>query len=99
MPSLHASFALFTPAFFLPWVKQRWVKALMLVFPVIMLTSLVYLAEHWVIDGFVGWALTGGSFWFWHRWEDRTRARRANLARAALPPTAEIPEAAELAPA
>ena len=25
-----------------------------------MLTSLVYFGEHWVIDGFVGWAIVGG---------------------------------------
>jgi membrane-associated phospholipid phosphatase len=85
MPSLHASFALFTPAFFLPWIKPKWLKALVLLFPVVMLTSLVYLAEHWVIDGLVGWVLTGGAFWFWHWWEDRTRAHRAAWARAALP--------------
>jgi membrane-associated phospholipid phosphatase len=84
MPSLHASFALLTPAFFLPWIKPKWLKALLLVFPVLMLASLVYLAEHWVIDGLVGWALTGAAFWGWHRWEDHTRARRATWAREAL---------------
>jgi hypothetical protein len=102
MPSLHASFALFTPAFFLPWIKPKWVKALVLLFPVIMLTSLVYLAEHWVIDGLIGWALTGASFWCWHWWEDRTRVVRAERARAALPalpPAPELSGAAEVAPA
>ena len=34
MPSLHASFALIVPAFFLPWIKPKWLKALVLVFPV-----------------------------------------------------------------
>ena len=86
MPSLHASFALIVPAFFLPWIKPKWLKALVLVFPVIMLTSLVYLGEHWVIDGLVGWAhhrrLT---FLFWNRMEHRTRRVRAERARAFLP--------------
>ena len=40
---------------------RKWLKAAVLVFPVIMLTSLVYLGEHWVIDGLVGWAIVGGS--------------------------------------
>ena len=66
MPSLHASFALIVPAFFLPWIKPKWLKALALTFPVIMLTSLVYLGEHWVIDGLIGWAITGAAFWFWN---------------------------------
>ena len=84
MPSLHASFALIVPAFFLPWIKPRWLKAVVLVFPVIMLASLVYLGEHWVIDGLVGWALTGGAFWFWNWRERQVRVKRADLARAAL---------------
>jgi membrane-associated phospholipid phosphatase len=56
-----------------------------------MLASLVYLAEHWVIDGLIGWAVTGGAFWFWGWWEQRTRERRAVWARAALPPLPEAP--------
>lgn len=86
MPSLHASFALVVPAFFLPWIRPKWLKALVLLFPVVMLASLVYLAEHWVIDGLVGWAIVGVTFWFWNRMEHRTRIRRAGRARAALSP-------------
>jgi membrane-associated phospholipid phosphatase len=74
MPSLHASFALIVPAFFLPWIKPIWLKAVVLLFPVMMLTSLVYLAEHWVIDGLIGWAIVGGSFWFWN-WQEAHRRR------------------------
>lgn len=84
MPSLHAGFALFVPAFFLPMVTRRWVKALLMVFPVAMLSSLVYFAEHWVIDGLVGWAIVGASFLFWNRMERRQRSARADLALAAL---------------
>jgi membrane-associated phospholipid phosphatase len=84
MPSLHASFALFVPAFFLPWIRPKWLKALVLLFPVLMLTSLVYLGEHWVIDGLVGWAVVGGSFWFWNRMERRSRRLKAGRARVAL---------------
>jgi membrane-associated phospholipid phosphatase len=84
MPSLHASFALIVPAFFLPWIKPKWLKAVVLLFPVLMLTSLVYLAEHWVIDGLVGWAIVGGSFWFWNRVEDRRRRSRAQRSMTAL---------------
>lgn len=94
MPSLHASFALIVPAFFLPWIKPRWLKAVVLVFPIIMLSSLVYLAEHWVIDGLAGWAITGLTFWFWNRMEHRTRRIRAERATAALPqlPVTAAPE-------
>lgn len=84
MPSLHASFALIVPAFFLPWVKPKWLKAILLLFPVVMLTSLVYLAEHWVIDGLVGWVIVAATFWFWNRMERRQRQRHAARARVAL---------------
>jgi membrane-associated phospholipid phosphatase len=84
MPSLHASFALMVPAFFLPWIKPKWLKALALCFPLVMLTSLVYLGEHWVIDGIVGWLIVGSTFWFWNRTERLTRLRKAGAARAAL---------------
>lgn len=84
MPSLHAGFALFVPAFFLPWIRPRWARIAVFCFPVLMLTSLVYFGEHWVIDGFIGWAIVGGSFWFWSRMERRGRQRRADSAMAAL---------------
>lgn len=88
MPSLHASFALIVPLFFFEWIRRRWVKAVLLLFPVTMLASLVYLGEHWVIDGLVGWAITVGGFAFWNRMEQRTRAKRARAARAlvGMPP-------------
>jgi membrane-associated phospholipid phosphatase len=84
MPSLHASFALIVPAFFLPWIKPRWLKVLVLAFPLVMLTSLVYLGEHWAIDGLVGWAIVGAAFWFWNRMERRGRRQKAARARVAL---------------
>ncbi|MCU1360008.1 MAG: hypothetical protein JWN99_1297 [Ilumatobacteraceae bacterium] len=84
MPSLHCAFALFTPAFFLPMIKPKWLKALVLLFPLTMLASLVYFGEHWVIDGLVGWALVGASFKFWNWWEARRRHMRAGRARQAL---------------
>ncbi len=84
MPSLHAGFALFVPAFFLPLIRPIWLKAVVLVFPVLMLTSLVYFGEHWVIDGLVGWLVVGLSFLFWNRVERRERAWRADRARTTL---------------
>lgn len=84
MPSLHAGFAMFVTAFFLPMVRPRWGKALLLLFPVAMLTGLVYFAEHWVIDGLVGWTIVGLSFLLWNRIETRQRVRRAERAREAL---------------
>ena len=84
MPSLHASFALIVPLFFIRWVRQRWVRIALLSFPALMLTSLVYLGEHWVIDGIVGWLITVATFLFWDWHERRTRGLRVDIARDAL---------------
>lgn len=84
MPSLHAGFALFVPAFFLPQIKPKWLKALVLLFPVLMLTSLVYFGEHYVIDGLVAWVIVGLTFLFWGWQEKHQRRRRAARAHAFL---------------
>jgi len=84
MPSLHSAFSLFVPAFFLPRIKPLWLKALVLCFPIMMLTSLVYFGEHWVIDGLIGWLLVGLSFWFWGWFERRQLRVRADRARLFL---------------
>lgn len=84
MPSLHAAFSLFVPAFFLPMIKPKWLKAIVLLFPIMMLTSLVYFGEHWIIDGLIGWLLVGVSFKFWNWFEGRQRTQRATQARQVL---------------
>ena len=101
MPSLHASFALFVPAFFLPRIKPIWLKALVLTFPLIMATSLVYFGEHYVIDALAGWAIVGGSFLFWGWFERRWLRVRAARAISALSRTSAIcaPSLPESAPA
>ena len=84
MPSLHAGFALFVPAFFLPRIKPVWLKAVVLCFPVMMLASLVYFGEHYVVDGLAGWAIVGLSFLFWGWFEHRQRRGKATRARRFL---------------
>ena len=84
MPSLHSAFAMFVPAFFLPRIPWIWLKVVVMCFPLVMLTSLVYFGEHWVIDGLAGFALVGLSFLFWG-WIERRQLRvRAGRARTAL---------------
>ncbi len=85
MPSLHAAYALFVVAFFLPQVRWWWLKAVMLLFPLLMATSLVYFGEHYVADALAGWLLVGGAFWFWGWYERRQRSRAADRAIAVLP--------------
>jgi membrane-associated phospholipid phosphatase len=76
LPSLHASFALLGVAFCLPYVRRRWIRAALLVYPLAMGVTLVYLAEHWVVDVLAGWVVVGCSFAVWG-WIERRLARRA----------------------
>lgn len=71
IPSLHAAFALFMVMFLWPRVRHRWVRIPLAVFPVAMGLTLVYFAEHYVIDVLIGWLYVVGAFWLWNRWERR----------------------------
>ncbi len=80
MPSLHAAFSLFVVLFFWPMVQRRWLRALMLLHPILMGVALVYLAEHYVIDVLAGWAVVLLSFWMWARIERWWSSRRVDAA-------------------
>lgn len=84
MPSLHAGYALFVVAFFLPWIPNRLVKAALLSFPVVMTIVLAYFAEHYVVDALAGFAIVGFSFLLWNRIERRQRQRRLVVTQQAL---------------
>ncbi|MDH4077652.1 MAG: phosphatase PAP2 family protein [Acidimicrobiia bacterium] len=93
MPSLHGAFALLVVVWLWPHVKRRELRYLMLAYPVSMLLSLVYLAEHYVTDVLAGWAAVGLSFAVWTAVERRLAERRE--ARAAVVPADDASEGAE----
>lgn len=82
MPSLHAGFSLFIVMFFLPMVQRRSLRVAMALYPIVMAWSLVYLAEHYVIDVLAGWAVVVFSFWIWakieRRWDRRRTERKVD---------------------
>lgn len=84
MPSLHAGYSLLVVAFFLPWIANRWMRAALLAFPVVMTIVLVYLAEHYVIDALAGFAVVGFSFVLWNRIEHHQRQHKLALTKRAL---------------
>jgi PAP2 superfamily len=55
MPSLHAAYAALICAFF--WNKTRnvFLRIILVAYPLLMAWTLVYTAEHWTIDIFIGW--------------------------------------------
>jgi membrane-associated phospholipid phosphatase len=80
MPSLHCAFALFVVVFCFKWVKNWWLRALMLLYPLMMVTALMYFGEHYFADGLAGFAVVGLSFLLWNRIERYWDRRRANAA-------------------
>jgi hypothetical protein len=54
MPSLHAGLSLLAALWFARNAR-RWVRIVVLLYPVAMLTALVYFGEHFIIDGLMGW--------------------------------------------
>ncbi len=87
MPSLHGAFALLVVVWLWPHVKRRELRYLMLVYPVSMLLSLVYLAEHYVTDVLAGWAAVGVAFVVWSAIERRLAERR--MPWLTVPPAAD----------
>jgi membrane-associated phospholipid phosphatase len=88
MPSLHTAYAMMAVSFFLPVARKRW-WPILLAYPLAMTFTLVYSAEHYVIDVLVGWlyvALTFTAVGFGERWWSRRKADRP------AEPTTDRPE-------
>ncbi|HEX5540459.1 MAG TPA: phosphatase PAP2 family protein [Micromonospora sp.] len=88
MPSLHTAWALLVVVFFFGYVRRRW-WPLLLTYPLAMTFTLVYSAEHYMIDVLVGWAYVGLTFLVVggaERWWAARRARRTDAPASASPP-------------
>jgi hypothetical protein len=91
IPSLHTGFAVLIAAWFwmkIPRAQRWWGWPLLAAYPVLMLATLVYSGEHYVIDGLIGAVYVGGvlgGLALWDRWRrDRLDAAQpaAETARA-----------------
>lgn len=96
MPSLHAAGSLVVVLWIWPRCRSWWLRAPLAGFPLLMAVTLVYFAEHYVIDVLAGWALVVAAFWWWDRWESRRDAEAVRGADAGFPAGAQ--EGAVVAP-
>ena len=79
VPSLHAATALLIALFFWSWTKRwRW---LLVLYPLAMGFSLVYLGEHYVSDVLLGWLYAVVVFVVGNRIYDAVRSRDARRSR------------------
>ncbi|MEU0495246.1 phosphatase PAP2 family protein [Mycobacterium sp. NPDC006124] len=70
IPSLHAGLTAAVSAFLWPRVARRW-RPLLIAYPALMAFTLVYTAEHYVVDVLLGWALAAVVVAVLHRYEAR----------------------------
>src|SRR4051794_14747705 len=57
MPSLHVGWATWASLALLPLARRWWVKALLLVYPLVTLFAVVVTGNHWILDGVGGWVV------------------------------------------
>ncbi len=72
IPSLHAALSAMIAIFLWRRVGRRWLP-LLITYPLIMAFTLVYAAEHYVVDILLGWALAGIVLLAFGRLETRRR--------------------------
>ena len=75
IPSLHAGMSAALAAFLWQRVHRGW-RPLLVVYPLVMAFTLVYTAEHYVIDLLLGWALAAVVITLCARYERRRRRLR-----------------------
>ncbi len=81
MPSLHAAYPMLICLFF--WRDAKaWLRVLLVCYVLAMAFAVVYGAEHFVIDVFVGWIYAAATFVFGSKLLDRWAARPRRRRRA-----------------
>ncbi|AWB91749.1 phosphatase PAP2 family protein [Aeromicrobium chenweiae] len=83
MPSLHGGLAMLIALYGIVRLRSAW-RWILLLYPLLMATALIYYAEHYVIDILAGWALAGLVMIGCMLWETR---------RAAPPRQPDVPTA------
>lgn len=80
IPSLHAGATAAIAAFLWTRVRRKW-RPLLVAYPLIMAFTLVYTAEHYVIDILLGWALAAAAIFALSRHERRRAAKGLRTSR------------------
>ncbi len=85
IPSLHAGMSAALAAFLWNRLSPRW-RPVLVAYPLVMAFTLVYTAEHYVIDILLGWALAAAVIYALHAYERRKAAAATARSAAAATP-------------
>lgn len=80
IPSLHTGFAVLVAVWFWPRVPaghRWWLRPLLVAYPIVMLATLVYAGEHYVVDGVIGALYVVGVLLALRTWDQLQAARSA----------------------
>jgi membrane-associated phospholipid phosphatase len=83
IPSLHAALTAAVAAFLWSRVDRKW-RALLVTYVLVMAFTLVYTAEHYVVDILLGWALAAVVMTVINRYEGRRRTAPRRGSRSAV---------------
>jgi membrane-associated phospholipid phosphatase len=77
VPSLHAAFTMLVALTIWPRVRRRWLRPLLLLYPLAMGLTLLACGEHYFFDVALGWVYAAAVLLAWSAWE-RRRAGKAD---------------------
>src|SRR5436853_1148306 len=75
VPSLHTAFVTLVALFLWSRVRRRWLRPLLLLYPLLMGLTLMATGEHYFFDVALGWVYAGAVMAAWGWWERRQEAR------------------------
>jgi membrane-associated phospholipid phosphatase len=75
VPSLHTAFTTLVALFLWKRVRRRWLRPLLLLYPLAMGLTLMATGEHWFFDVALGWLYAGAVMAGWAWWERRQEAK------------------------
>lgn len=78
IPSLHAGMSAALAAFLWNRLHRGW-RPVLVAYPLVMAFTLVYTAEHYVVDILLGWALAAAVIYAGHAYESRRKASVAQV--------------------
>lgn len=87
VPSLHCAFVTLVALFLWSRVRRRWLRPLLLLYPLAMGLTLMATGEHYFFDVLLGWIYAGVVMLGWAWWERRQEAKlpASSLAQADAP--------------
>jgi len=77
VPSLHSAFCALVAFFLWSRVRRRYLRPLLLLYPLAMGLALMATGEHYFFDVILGWAYAGAVMAGWAWWERRRAAKRS----------------------